>query len=65
MGHTGPSASALVQAARENGGVGQLGWLARHAGFNPTAKEDRKKASHLFKSFLKLNSYSNLNLNFE
>jgi hypothetical protein len=38
MGRTGPPASALVWAARENGRVGRLGWLAGQAGFNPMAK---------------------------
>jgi hypothetical protein len=53
-GRTGPSASALIRAARENGRVGQLGWLAGQTGFNPTTKEYRKKAFHLFKSFLEI-----------
>jgi hypothetical protein len=65
MGRTGPPTSALVWAARENGRVGRLGWLAGQAGFNPMAKEDRKKAFHLFKSFLEIKLIFKFKFNFE
>jgi hypothetical protein len=53
MGHTGPPTIVLVRAMRENGRVGQLGWLAGQDGFRPTTKEDRKKA------FIYLNLFGN------
>jgi hypothetical protein len=51
MGRIGPPATALVWAVKDNGRVGQLGWLASQVGFRPMTKEDRKEAFHLFKSF--------------